>query len=86
MFEQRISRNCIEVMIINNISIKNNIQKFRNLKNLNQDELAAAIGVTRTYLSKLENQKFSPGPGLMQKVCNYFIVGLGDIFYIENEN
>ena len=68
---------------IKEVPIKNNIQKFRTLKDLNQDKLAAAIGVTRTYLSKLENQKFSPGPGLMQKVCSYFGVTLGEMFYIE---
>lgn len=73
-------------MKIKYVPIKNNIQKCRTLKGLNQDELAAALGVTRTYLSKLENLKFSPSPALMQKICNYFEVCLGDIFYIEKEN
>ncbi len=68
---------------IKEVPIKNKIQKFRTLKDLNQDKLAVEIGVTRTYLSKLENQKFSPGPGLMQKVCSYFGVNLGEMFYIE---
>lgn len=49
---------------------------------MNQDELAEILGVTRTYLSKLENQRFSPGPGLMLKICLYFGKELGEVFYI----
>lgn len=65
-----------------NTPVKNNIQKLRETKGMNQEELAAILGVTRTYLSKLENQRFSPGPGLMLKVCLYFGKELGEVFYI----
>ncbi len=65
-----------------NIPVKNNIQKLREARGMYQDELAAILGVTRTYLSKLENQRFSPGPGLMLKVCLYFGKELGEIFYV----
>lgn len=71
------------VIMISSIPIKNKIQKFREEKAINQDELASALYVTRTYLSKLENQKFSPGPGLMMRVCTYFGRELGEIFYID---
>lgn len=68
---------------ITSIPIKNNIQKFREAKGINQDDLAVVLGVTRTYLSKLENQKFSPEPGLMLRVCSYFGRELGEMFYIN---
>ncbi len=64
-----------------NIPIKNNIQKLRESRGLNQEDLAEVLGVTRSYLSKLENQRFSPGPGLMQKVCLFFGKELGEVFY-----
>lgn len=64
------------------IPVKNNIQKLREAREINQDELAHILGVTRTYLSKLENQRFSPGPGLMMKICLYFGKELGEVFYI----
>jgi putative transcriptional regulator len=67
---------------ITSIPIKNNIQKYREVKDINQEELAKELGVTRSYLSKLENQKFSPGPGLMLRICSYFGAELGEMFYI----
>lgn len=65
--------------------IKNNIQNFREQRGLTQEQLAESLGIIRTYLSKLENQKFSPGPELMAKICNYFGSSLGDMFYINKE-
>ena len=62
--------------------IKNSIRNFREQKGLTQEELAEKLGIIRTYLSKLENQKFSPGPELMAKMCTFFGVSLGDMFYI----
>lgn len=70
---------------INQVPIKNNIQKYREIKCINQEDLAAVLGITRPYLSKLENQKFTPGPELMKKVCIYFGASLGEIFYINGE-
>jgi putative transcriptional regulator len=63
--------------------IKNNIQKFREEKEVNQEQMAVELGIQRTYLSKLENQKFPPGPGLMAKICKYFNKQLGEVFYVE---
>ncbi len=62
--------------------IKNNIRKFRTSKGIKQQELADALEIDRTYLSKLENQKYTPGTELMYKVCVFFDAGLGDVFYI----
>ena len=65
--------------------IKNKIKYFRTANGIDQRKLSEALGISRTYLSKLENQKFSPGPELMTKVCKYFSKELGEMFYIENE-
>ncbi|WHH58277.1 helix-turn-helix transcriptional regulator [Petroclostridium sp. X23] len=65
--------------------IKNNIKKHRELKDVNQEDLARELGISRSYLSKLENQKYPAGPDLMVKICLYFGVGLGEMFYIEVE-
>ncbi|AOT72219.1 helix-turn-helix transcriptional regulator [Geosporobacter ferrireducens] len=59
-------------------TIQNNIQKYREYHDLNQEELAEQLGITREYLSKLENQKFSPGPDLMARICRRFEVELGE--------
>lgn len=65
--------------------IKNNIKNYREQKGITQEELAEKLGIIRTYLSKLENQKFSPGPELMAKICSFFGTSLGDMFYISKE-
>lgn len=64
------------------VPIKNHIQILRDAQGIDQQKLADDLGITRTYLSKLENHKFSPGPGLMARVCNYFCKELGEVFYI----
>ena len=73
----------MEVLEISSIPIKNNIKKFRKIKAISQEDLADELSVTRSYLSKLENQRFSPGPELMFRICVFFHVGLGQMFYIE---
>ncbi|CAH2213198.1 Restriction-modification system control element Bcll [Tepidibacter aestuarii] len=63
--------------------IRNNMQKYRIYKGLNQNQLAKELGVTRAYISKLERQHFIPGTKLMKKICEFFEVSLGDMFYLE---
>ena len=65
--------------------IKNNIRKYRQIKGVNQGEAAKALGITRTYLSKIENNKFTPRSELMIKICRYFKKDLGEMFYISYE-
>lgn len=66
--------------------IKNKIKSYRLISNMTQEELAKKLGITRTYLSKLENQKLSPGPKLMSKICTTFSMGLGKLFYVDNNS
>jgi putative transcriptional regulator len=68
---------------MDSVLIKNNIQKYREDNGINQQQMASELEIDRTYLSKLENQKFSPGTGLMAKICKYFNKQLGEVFYIE---
>ncbi len=42
--------------------IKNRLKHYRVVRGLSQEKLAEELGIIRTYFSKLENQKFSPGP------------------------
>lgn len=72
-------------MRVISIPVKNNIQKFRQAKGITQDELAEKLEVSRAYLCKMENQRFSPGPGLMLRVCTYFSMELGEVFYVSGD-
>lgn len=63
--------------------IKNSIQMLRTAHGIDQQKMADEFGITRTYFSKLENQRFSPGPELMARICIYFHKELGEVFYIN---
>ena len=67
------------------IPIRNCIQMFRVTHGIDQQTMADELGITRTYLSKLENQKFSPGPELMASICIYFYKELGEVFFINSD-
>lgn len=62
--------------------LKNKIKEIRQLSGIDQHTLAKVLGITRTYLSKIETNKHQAGPVLMAKICKYFKKELGEIFYI----
>lgn len=66
------------------VPIKNRIQNYRKGLDISQEEMADALWIQRTYLSKIENHVHSPGPELMKKICEFFNKDLGEIFYIES--
>lgn len=73
------------ITIPHEVPIRNNISKLRKAQGINQEQMAEELGVTRWYLSKLENHKFVPSTQLMVKVCRYFGRELGEVFYIKRE-
>lgn len=46
------------------------IRDYRKLKRLSQRELAAKIGISRSYLSELENQKYEITLTMLSKIAN----------------
>lgn len=48
------------------------IASFRKKKNVDQKELAGALGITVTYLSLIENNRRMPSPPLLRSIANYF--------------
>lgn len=49
-----------------------NIRELRQKRGESQTELAAALGVTQTYISLLEDSKATPGYKLVKKLAEYF--------------
>ena len=65
--------------------IKNLIQQYRIHSHLSQKELAKALGISVSHLSKLENHKVNVSAELIYKVCKYFNdIEVGMIFYIDD--
>lgn len=62
--------------------LKNNIKQYRENSNMSQTLLADKLGVSRPYLSIVENHMTNPGPKLMIKICEEFNCELGDMFTV----
>ncbi len=65
--------------------MKNKLEKFRKKENINQEELAKALGVSRQTISSLENGRYNPSILLAFKIAKYFDVKIEDIFIYEEE-
>lgn len=65
--------------------MKNKLEEFRKKENMNQEELAKALGVSRQTISSLENGRYNPSILLAFKIAKYFDVKIEDIFIYEEE-
>jgi len=66
--------------------MKNKLKIYRAIKNINQEELAMAINVSRQTISAIEKERFSPSLILAFKLANYFEVNIEDIFIYEESD
>lgn len=55
------------------------------MKNISQEELALAIGVTRKTINTVETGKFIPSTVLALKIARYFGVAVEEIFMLNDE-
>ncbi|MBE6013048.1 MAG: helix-turn-helix transcriptional regulator [Lachnospiraceae bacterium] len=65
--------------------MKNKIEELRRIKNINQDQLAEALEVSRQTISSLENGRYNPSIILAFKIARYFEQTIEDIFIYEEE-
>lgn len=65
--------------------MKNKIEELRRIKNINQDQLAEALEVSRQTISSLENGRYNPSIILAFKIARYFNRRIEEIFLYEEE-
>ncbi len=67
-----------------NKELLNKIKVYRAMKNISQEELAVAIGVTRKTINTVETGKFIPSTVLALRIARYFGVPVEEIlsFYL----
>lgn len=65
--------------------MKNRLEEFRNARGLKQDELAAAMKVSRQTISSLENGRYNPSILLAMKLARFFGVTVEEMFIYEEE-
>ena len=63
--------------------MKNRLEELRKERGLKQEELAAALAVSRQTIGSLENGRYNPSIQLAFKIARYFGLLVEDIFIDE---
>lgn len=63
--------------------MKNRLEEIRKEGGIKQEELAAALEVSRQTIGSLENGRYNPSITLAFKLARYFNMSIEDIFIYE---
>lgn len=63
--------------------VSNNIALLRAARQLSQQELADAIGVSRKTISTIETRRFTPSVVIALRLAQFFQVPVEQIFSLE---
>ena len=66
--------------------MRNRLEEIRKQRNITQEELSAALEVSRQTIGSLENGRYNPSIILAFKIARYFNLGIEEIFIYEGEN
>lgn len=65
--------------------LQNKLKEVRLQRNLTQEALAEAVGVTRQTIIAIEKEKFVPSVKLALELARALNVPLETLFWLENE-
>ncbi|MCI8658061.1 MAG: helix-turn-helix transcriptional regulator [Oscillospiraceae bacterium] len=65
--------------------MKNRLEELRRERGIKQEELAAAMEVTRQTIGSLENGRYNPSLILAFKLARYFALSIEEIFIYQEE-
>ncbi len=65
--------------------MQNRIQQLRKEQKITQEELAAAVQVTRQTIISLENGRYNASLQLAHKIASFFGLPIESIFIFEEE-
>lgn len=65
--------------------MKNRLEELRKARNISQEELAAALEVSRQTIGSLERGRHNPSILLAFKIARYFDLTIEDIFIYEED-
>lgn len=66
--------------------MKNTIRIERAIKDITQQDLAVAVGVSRQTINSIESGKYVPSTVLALKIASYFDKTVNDIFQLEEDD
>jgi len=65
--------------------LRNRLEEIRKAKGITQEQLAAALNVSRQTIGSLENGRYNPSIILAFKIARYFDLSIEDIFIYEED-
>lgn len=65
--------------------MKNRLEEIRKRHGIRQEELAAALEVSRQTIGSLENGRYNPSILLAFKIARYFGMRIEEVFIYEEE-
>ncbi|WP_058301762.1 helix-turn-helix transcriptional regulator [Gorillibacterium timonense] len=65
--------------------MKNRLEEIRKERGIKQEELAAALEVSRQTIGSLENGRYNPSILLAFKIARFFDMTIEEIFIYEEE-
>ena len=65
--------------------MKNNIRVERAIKDITQQELASAVGVSRQTINSIEKGDYNPTINLCISICKILGKTLDELFWVEEE-
>jgi putative transcriptional regulator len=66
-------------------NVKNRLEEIRKKHGLKQEDLAAALEVSRQTIGSLENGRYNPSIILAFKIARYFNMSIEEIFIYEGD-
>ena len=63
--------------------LKNRLEELRKQRGIKQEDLAAALEVSRQTIGSLENGRYNPSILLAFKIARYFKLQIEDIFVYD---
>lgn len=57
------------------------IQKERKKYELTQEQLAEKVGISRAYMGYIEQGRYAPSLGVVEKIAKVLKVRVSDLFY-----
>ena len=66
--------------------MKNRLEELRRERGIRQEELAAALGVSRQTIGSLENGRYNPSILLAFRIARYFERSIEEIFIYEDSS
>ena len=64
--------------------LKNKLRVLRAEKDISQEGLAKAVGISRQTINAIEGEDYSPSVLLALKIAKYFNKPMENVFYIED--